>query len=158
MFNYTKGFSVELWFYLIMQKYRLLDYTPIALATVIRVARQYMPYKAQRGEDFLENPESVEEWLDRIFKMDCILSVETMDGLWQRVAVDVSANVSKVQSKFDEIMQPKFWAARKELGIDRHWVILVSEKNLPSDAELIDAIYAAVDESKKCVMIDLTKP
>lgn len=158
MYNFAHGNWVEVWFYLIMQKYRLLDYTPIALATVIKVARKYLPSKAERGEDFLENPDSVDEYLDRIFKIDCILQVETIDGELQRIAVDVSANMSRVQSKFTEIIQPNFWAARRELKIDRHWIVLVNAKKLPDEARLIDAIYEAVDDPKKCVIIDLFIP
>lgn len=155
---YSTGFSVELWFYLIMQKYRLLDYTPIDLGTVIRVVRQYMPSKAATGEAFLENPENVEEWLDRILKIDSILCVEQADGTLQRVAVDVSANASKAQSKFNEIRQSSFRASRRELKIDRHWIILVDSKNLPAEGKVVDAVYEAVDEPEKCVMIDLIKP
>ena len=65
------------------------------------------------------------------------------------------ANVSRVQSKFDEIMQPEFWASRRELKIDRHWIVLVNAKKLPDEPRLIDAIYQAVDDTKKCVIIDL---
>lgn len=158
MYNFASGFSVEIWFSLVMQKYRLFDNTPIALATVLRVARKYLASKARRAEDFLENPGSVDEYLDKIFKIDCILQVETIEGKLQRVAVDVSANVSLVRSKLDEIVQPKFWACRRELQIDRHWIILVNAKKLPDEARLIDAIYEAVDEPKKCVIIDLYIP
>lgn len=96
--------------------------------------------------------------LDKVFKIDSILKVETVEGLLQRVAVDVSANVSMVQAKFDEIKQPKFWASRRELQIDRHWIVLVNSKKLPSESRVIDAIYSAVDEEKKCVIIDLFIP
>lgn len=156
MYNFTQGNSVEIWFYLQMQKLRMIDYTPIALATVIKVIIKYMPYKAQTAEAFIDNPDSVEEWLDRVMKIDCRLCVEQESGAIQRVAVDISANPTRAQSKFDEIMQPKFWAARRELKIDRHWIILVNAKKLPDEARLVDAIYTAVDDVKKCVMIDLT--
>lgn len=158
MYNFTQGNSVEIWFYLVAQKLRLIDYTPIALATVVKVVRQYMPYKAQRAEEFINNLDSVEEWLDRALKIDCRLCVELESGTVQKVAVDVSANPKLAQSKFDEIMQPKFWAARRELKIDRHWIVLVNAKRLPDEARLIDAIYSAVDDPKKCVIIDLFIP
>lgn len=158
MYNFSQGDSVEIWFYLQMQKLRLVDYTPLALVTVVKVVRKYLSYKAQIAEAFINNPDSAEEWLDRVMKIDCILSVEQESGAIQRVAVDISANPTLAQSKFDEIMQPKFWAARRELRIERHWIVLVNPKKLPDEARLIDAIYTAVDDVKKCVMIDLTSP
>lgn len=89
MYNLTHGNSVEIWFYLVMQKYRLLDYTPIAHATLTRIARKHLFYKLQQAENFIENPDSVDEYLDKVFKIDSILKVETVEGLLQRVAVDV---------------------------------------------------------------------
>ena len=155
---YSEGFSVEVWFIFQMQKLRLADNTPIALATVVRVVRFYLPSKTETALEFVDHPDSVEELLDKILKIDCILRVEQADGTIQRVAVDVSSNSTKAQSKFNEITQSSFWSARRELNLDRHWVIVVNAKKLPDEAKLIDAIYEAVDDSKKCVMIDLTKP
>lgn len=156
MYNFSQGFSVEVWFNFQMQKLRLADNTPIALATVVRVARLYLPSKTETASEFIDNPDSVEEWLDRVLKVDCILRVEQADGTIQRVAVDVSSNLTKAQSKFNEIMQSSFWSARRELMIDRHWIVLINTKKLPDEAKLIDAIYEAVDDPKKCVMIDLS--
>jgi hypothetical protein len=155
---FSIGDEVEVWFYIQMQNLRMTDYTPIALTTVKRVLRQCMPSKAKQGEDFLDNPESVDEWLDKVLKIDCMLNVEQDDGTPQRIAVDITGNASEANKKFDEIMQRKFWVARKELNIDRHWIVLVNPDCLPSRAELIDVIYAAVDDSQKCVMINLWKP
>lgn len=156
MYNFSQGFSVEVWFNFQMQKLRLADNTPIAPATVVRVARLYLPSKTEIASEFIDNPDSVEEWLDRVLKVDCILRVEQADGTIQRVAVDVSSNPTKAQSKFNEITQSSFWSARRELMIDRHWIVLMNTKKLPDEAKLIDAIYEAVDDSKKCVMIDLS--
>lgn len=157
MYNFSQGFSIEIWFIFQMQKLRMVDNTPIALATVVRVARQHLPSKTETAFEFIDDPDSVEELLDKIFKIDCILRVEQADGTIQRVAVDISSNPTKAQSKFNEIMQPNFWIARQELMIDRHWIVLVNAKKLPDEAKLIDAMYEAVDDQKKCVMIDLTK-
>jgi len=152
---YSKGFSVEVWFQAQMENLRLVDYTPIALATVIRVVRQHLPSKAVTGESYINNPKSVDEWMDKILKIDIILRVEQADGTIQRVAVDVSANASKARSKFDEIRQSNFGTARRELRLDRHWVVLVNEQKLPSPDDLTDAIYEVVDSDQKCVIIDL---
>ncbi len=152
---FSSGSGIEIWFEAQMENLRLVDYTPVALATVFRVVRQYLPSKTRTAEEFIDNPESVDELLDKVLKIDIILRVEQADGTIQRVAVDVSGNASKAQSKFDEIMQSNFWAARRALCLDRHWIVLVNERKLPSPDDLTDAIYEAVDSNQKCVMINL---
>jgi hypothetical protein len=48
-----------------------------------------------------------------------------------------------------------FQSIRRELKIDKHWVVLVSVSALPSDATLIDTFYEIVDRSDECSIIDL---
>ncbi len=70
--NFTTGYNVELWFYLMMQKMRLLDHTPISIATVTKVAKRHLPGRYERALEFIENPENVEEFIDKVFKIDSV--------------------------------------------------------------------------------------
>jgi len=116
--NFRSGYNVELWFYLMMQKMRLLDNTPISLTTAVKIAKRHLPGRYERALEFIENPESIEEFIDRAFKIDCILKVENIEGVALRVAVDVSANAPLADSKFQEIQLPGFDRMRQELGMD----------------------------------------
>lgn len=154
---YSSGFSIELWFIANMRRLRVLDQSPIALSTVMRVLDRYLPSKTQTASEYINDPDDVDCWLDLVLKTDCILIVENIDGQNQRVAIDVSANFDKSQSKFNEINQPSFFLARQELKIDRHWIVIVNPEKLPEEDELNEVIYTTVDLEKKCVMIDLRK-
>lgn len=155
---YSSGFSVELWFIAAMRRRRLLDQSPIAISTVMRVIGAYLPNKAKTASEYINDPDDVDCWLDLVLKTDCILLVENIDGQTQRVAIDVSANIDKAQSKFTEISQPSFFSARSELKIDRHWILIVNPDDLPDDGGLVEVIYTSVDLEKKCVMIDFRDP
>jgi hypothetical protein len=155
---YSSGFSVELWFIAAVRRRRLLDQAPIALSTVMRVLDTYLPNKTQNASEYINDPDDVECWLDLVLKTDCIMLVENIAGQNQRVAIDVSANFDKAQSKFDEINQPSFFSARRELKIDRHWIVIVNPNDLPVDDDLSDVFYEVVDLEKKCVMIDFREP
>jgi hypothetical protein len=155
---YSSGFSIELWFLAAMRRKRLLDQSPIALSTVMRVIGAYLPNKAKTALEYINDPDDVDCWLDLVLKTDCILLVENIDGQNQRVAIDVSANFDKAQSKFNEINQSSFFSARRELKIERHWIVIVNPEDLPIDDDLADVFYEVVDLEKKCVMIDFRKP
>lgn len=155
--GFSHGISVEIWFYLMMQRLRLLDHTPISLASVMKVAKRHLPARIEQGLKFMKDVDDAEEWLDRILKIDNILRIENVDGIVLRVAVDVSANAPLAESKFQEIQQQSFGRMCCDLGIDRHWVILVDQDELPDEATMIDAIYSAIDEPTRCVMINLRK-
>jgi hypothetical protein len=149
------GDETELWFESRMHQLRLLDTSPIGLSTVIRIAKLYLPAKVQKALDFIRNPNDPYEWLDLVFKMDFILQVEASDGSFQRVGVDITSNLGTAPNKLNEILQPKFWGARRKLNVDRHWIIVVNPNALPTPEQLTDAVYTAVDAEQKCVIINL---
>jgi hypothetical protein len=140
-----------------MWQLRLLDNTPIALATVLRIIKRYLPHKCRTAQEFIDHPDDPDEWLDKVLKIDCILKVEQSDRTLQRVAVDVTANWSQFREKYNEITQTKFTKARNELGIDRHWIIGVNPNHLPNPEDLVDAIYNSVDQSETCLLLNLSQ-
>ncbi len=79
--------------------------------------------------------------------------MQNANGKSLRIAVDVTANPTKAGSKFQTISSRRFAAARKELEIDRHWVVLVDPVFLPSKDELMDAVYEAADRDQKLAII-----
>jgi hypothetical protein len=95
-------------------------------------------------------------WLDLILKVDSLLSLQDLDGKALRIGADVTTSAAEVPDKFAAIRSMPFQAIRKELKIDKHWVVLVSAFSLPSDATLIDTFYEIVDRPEECSIIDLS--
>jgi hypothetical protein len=52
------------------------------------------------------------------------------------------------------IQSPEFSATRKALGIDRHWFLIIRGFPLqkPKQSELLDALYAQLDNDEECAI------
>jgi hypothetical protein len=155
MSYFSIGDAIETWFRHRMKALQLLDHTQVSLSSVISVAKKYLPSKLETVLEYISDPSDSDEWLDKLFKMDAILKIEQIDGTMQRVGIDITGNLGAAQSKLEEITRLKFQAARDKLGIDRHWIIVVNPKDYPSDEQLSDSIYTAVDLDEKCVIINM---
>jgi hypothetical protein len=82
-------------------------------------------------------------------------SLEDYEGNLLRCAVDVTALPREATNKLDTIKSKAFKLVRRQLKIDRHWIILVSPRALPSRDWLIDALYEQADRDYECAIINL---
>ncbi len=89
-----------------------------------------------------------------IFKTDSLLRLQNIEGQSLRIAVDVTTRRSEVFSKMEMIISRLFKLARKDLAIDRHWVVLVDSQSLPSKDRLMDVFYEEIDKSVECAVIE----
>ena len=147
-----QGFEAEIWFSLRMESLRMVEQPP-SIKEIKRVLMRHLPNRVERALNHMRNVEDPSEWLDLAFKTDVLLRVENMQGEYLRIAVDVTADPAKVESKFKTISSRSFAAARKELGINYHWVVLVDVNALPTRDELMDAIYEQVDVGSDLAII-----
>jgi hypothetical protein len=53
MLYFREGDEIELWFKSRMWQLRLLDNTPVALATVLRIVKHYLPHKCRTAQEFI---------------------------------------------------------------------------------------------------------
>jgi hypothetical protein len=152
---FTDGFDVEIWFRAAVKALRMLDSRRLSLRLVREVLTLHLPQKVARALGHMSDPQDVDQWLDFVLKCDCLLLLEDSNGNPCRVAVDVTANPNEVRSKFREIDTTAFQNARADLGIDQHWIVLVSPLALPDEGSLIDQFYETIDEREQCSIIDL---
>jgi hypothetical protein len=154
--DFMTGFDAELWFRLTCRRLRMLDPNPPTLRMLEPALRTHLPKKTERAIHHMSDESDLELWLDLVLKIDSLLSLQDLDGKALRIGADVTLSPSEVVSKFAAIRSMPFQAIRRELNIDKHWVVLVSASALPSDATLIDTFYEIVDHPDECSNIDLS--
>lgn len=72
------------------------------------------------------------------------------------VAMNVSGGQEIPQSQLKLIESPEFVAARKDLGIAKHWCITIQNLDeTPSKDELLDILYAQLDSELECGVMNL---
>lgn len=151
---YSDGDIAEVWFKESCRKLGLLDVLP-SLQLVKRVLNKQLSAKVKTALLYMENENDVGEWLDLVLKTDCLLLIENVAGEMLRVAVDVTADLQKSSSKLAEIDSVRFRAARRELGIARHWIVVVRALEISSRATLIDTLYNQIDIDIECAIVEL---
>jgi hypothetical protein len=149
---YSDGDLAEIWFRESCRKLSLLD-VELPLELVKRVLNKHLKSRVVAATPYMKNRNDPVEWLDRVLKTDCLLSIENMSGQMLRVAVDVTADEEKAESKLQEVSAANFRAARRELRIDRHWVVVVKPTEVSRLATLIDALYSQSDEDIECAIV-----
>ena len=137
---YSEGFSAEVWFKLRMENLRMLDRQPPSISQIKNVLEQYFKVRVDRALFHMSDVEDSEQWLDLIFKTDSLLRLQNIEGQNLRIAVDVTTRRSEILGKMDMISSRLFKLARKDLAIDRHWVVLVDSQSLPSKDRLMDVL------------------
>lgn len=155
MYNDGSGSEAEIWFSLRIEALRMRDPNPPSLEQVRRALTRHLSDRLERAFLHINDELDVSELLDLAFKTDILLRVQNMQGESLRIAVDVTANRAKAKAKLKTINNYQFAAARKELGIDCHWIVVVNVNALPSKEELMDAIYQQVDKDRRIVILEL---
>jgi hypothetical protein len=155
MYDFSNGFSVEVWFRLCARELRLLDLPPLQLSEIEPACRKHLLSRVERALPHMSDPTDPELWLDLILKADTMLKIEDCEGNLLRCAVDVTALPREATNKLDTIKSQAFKLVRRQLKIDRHWIVLVSPRALPSRDWLIDALYEQADRSVDCAIINL---
>jgi hypothetical protein len=122
---------------------------------LLALARKFMPRKlteAMKHQDSwdINDPD---DFLDRIFKVDQMISLEDIAGNFHRVAIDITltSNEEIISSKLSQIDSHAFRQMRRALEIDNHWILVLSNSNaMPSDGDISDLFYKKVDEGSEC--------
>jgi hypothetical protein len=154
--DFVTGFEAEVWFRLTCQRLRMLDTNPPSIRRIESVLRKYLPKKTERALNHMIDEDDPDLWLDLILKVDSLLCLEDLNNNQLKIGVDVTTFAGEASAKFLEISSRLFQEARRELGIQKHWILLVSSLSLPSDDMLIDKFYEFVDRSEECSIIDLS--
>lgn len=151
--SYRSGFESEVWFRAVAKTLRMVDVHQPSFGQIQNVLTRHLNIRVKKALKHMKDVEDPEEWLDLILKVDILLRLENMDGQSIRVGVDVTAQREDADYKLSMISSKPFRLARQELGIGKHWVVLVTPKSFPSQDRLVDALYEQVDRSSECAIV-----
>lgn len=133
---------------------RLLAPAP-ELALVKDTLSKYMPQRVKRLLPRLSQLENVDQWLSLILKTNFLVQMHSFDEQLVLVGLNVSGSYETAQTQLEIIKSSEFRAARKALGISKHWLVIIPglPPQVPTRDELIDAFYSMLDESAECEII-----
>lgn len=134
--------SPEQWFEYQATTLKLLAPIP-ELATVKDVLARNLLSRVIRISRHIAEPESAENWLKIILKCSKVIRLWPTPNEAVTIAVDCSGNQKLAQKQFELIQSSEFRAARRELGIDQHWFLVIPgfPLQLPKQSELLDFLY-----------------
>lgn len=142
--------SVEQWFEYQATTLKLLAPIP-ELARVKNVLERNLPGRVNRISRHIAEPESAENWLKIILKSSKVIRLWPIPDQSVTIAVDCSGNLKLAQQQFELIQSPEFCAARRELGIDQHWFLVIPgfPLQLPKQSELLDFLYEQLSQNER---------
>lgn len=116
---------------------------------------KYMPQRVKRFLPRLSQPENVDQWLSLILKTNFLVQMHSLDEQLVLVGLNVSGSYETAQTQLEIVKSAEFCAARKALGIDKHWFVIIPglPPQVPTRDELIDALYSLLDKSEECEII-----
>ena len=73
--------------------------------------------------------------------------------------MNVSGSQAMPQSQLELIKSPEFSAARKDLGISKHWCLTIQNlEQAPSKDELLDMLYVQLDSESEGELLVVPAP
>lgn len=154
--DYSSEISpAEQWFDCLAHSLSLLAPTR-SLSQVQAALKAHLSQRVERVLPRLNNPEDPEQWLSLILKTNFLIRLWRTKDEPVLVAMNVSGGQVMPQSQVKLIKSPEFSAARKGLGISNHWCLTIQNLDgAPSKDELLDMLYAQLDNESECAVIDL---
>jgi hypothetical protein len=148
--------SVSQWFGLQVNALNLSSPIP-DLSTVKDVLQRNLPGRVQRLSRHISDPENAAHWLEIILKSNALIRLWPSPENPITVAVDCSGNLKLAQEQLALVRSPDFCAARRELGIDRYWFLVIPGYPLqvPKQSELLDVLYAQLSKDEECLVVQL---
>lgn len=144
----------EQWFECLAHSLSLLA-PALSLSQVQTALLAHLNQRVERVLPRLTNPEDPEQWLSLVLKANFLIRLWRTKDEPVIVAMNVSGGQKIPQSQHELIESPEFSAARKDLGILKHWCLTISNlEQAPSRDELLDILYAQLDSELECSIID----
>jgi hypothetical protein len=148
--------SVEQWFHTQADSLKLLAPMP-ELAVVRDTLERYLSGRVQRFSRHISEPQDASNWLKIILKSGELIRLWPSPENPITVAVDCSGNLKLAQEQLALVRSPEFCAARRELGIDQYWFLVIPGYPLqvPKQSELLDALYSQLTQDEECSVLQL---
>lgn len=148
---YSALCPAEQWFRYQAENLRLLASIP-DVALVQDALKKHMPKRVERFLPRLADPEDASLWLSLVLKANFLIRLWLTPTEPVVVAMNVSGGSAKLaQNQRTLIQSPEFSAARRELGIAKHWLLTIEDQNVvPSRDGLLDALYNQLELEAEC--------
>lgn len=153
-FTNLAGLSpAEQWFYQWVRRMGLAAAYP-DINQVKKVLETYLPERTKRYSRNIPDPQSGESWLRLVLVTGELLRLQPAPDATP-ITVAVHASASEWLEGFEKISSPEFSAARRALGIDKHWMLILEDiaDAAPSSDELINALRNQVVDKSECGII-----
>jgi hypothetical protein len=149
--------SISQWFELQVDFLKLSSPIP-DLSTVKVVLQRNLPGRVNRLSRHIAEPENAANWLEIILKSNALIRLWPSPEKSLTVAIDCSGNLKLAQEQLALVRSPEFSAARRELGIDKYWFLVIPGYPLqvPKQSELLDALYAQLAQEDECGIVQLS--
>lgn len=153
--DYSSELSpTEQWFECLAHSLSLLAPT-LDLSQVQTALKAHLNQRVERVLPRLTNSEDPEQWLSLILKANFLIRLWRTKDEPVVVAMNVSGGQAIAQSQLELIKSPEFAAARKDLGISKHWCLTIQNlEQAPSKDELLDILYTQLDSELECGVMD----
>lgn len=151
--------TTEYWFHRQLDCYSLLA-PAHNIEEVKQVLQLHLPERFKRLAPRVFEPENPQMWLSFILRADEIIQLWRSPNESLLVAVSSLASERQIQSNIDLISSEQFSAARRTLGIVKHWFVALPGYPLvaPTRTELIQAFEKQLELEPECGVIRLSNP
>ncbi len=139
-----------MWFRQSARKLRLLDFDEknLPLDRVSSALERYLPDRVRQIDQQGLDADHNATWWELIF-VDGLLDIENQEGKTLRVAVGVTSSDRHAHRALSLIRSSGFSQVRRELGIDRQWIVLVKADQPHTQDEWADFLYSWVDRPEE---------
>lgn len=155
-FTNQAGLSpAEQWFYRWVHDMNLAAPYP-DLGQVLAVLQTHLPQRTKRYFPNIPDPTSGESWLRSVLMAGELIRLQPEHN-HASITIAVHPSTSEWKQGFEKISSAQFSAARRALGIDRHWMLVLEgiASAAPSSEQLMNALKKQADTQAECAVIHL---
>jgi hypothetical protein len=117
---------------------------PPSLEIALPIIKEYLPAKARLWGRYLPNPDSVEDWLQHILGIVCLVKIQK-----EVIAWGASTEPERAEAMRKEYSQGTHSKVRHALCIDYQWVLLFHPEYLSTRRDMFEAfMYERMDEPR----------
>jgi hypothetical protein len=153
-FTNQAGLSpAEQWFYHWVREMGLSDAYP-DLESAKAALAIYLPERTKRYSRNIPNPECSESWLRLVLITGELLRLQP-SPYHPALTVAVHASAGEWKGGWEKILAPEFSAARRALGIDKHWMLVLEDiaEAAPSSDKLMNALLKQALDPVECAIV-----
>lgn len=153
-FTNLAGLSpAEQWFYQWVHHMGLAASYP-SIEQAKEVLETSLPERTKRYFRNIPDPQSGESWLRLVLVTGELLRLQSAPNATP-ITVAVHASATEWKDGFEKISTPEFGAARRALGIDKHWMLILDDiaDAAPLSDELINSLHYQAKDPAECTII-----